>query len=311
MQQIQNILSKIQHLANMPQWSAIDKDLTLQLIRDLYDNVLVINEFNKPITSEDNTIEHLLDEYDQAMKASHSNNANNIGIHISEEDFNIQPIVNATDANFLAEVQPFDDIKIITPNDFSGLDEEISSAFESDELDTTTESPTIAPNVANLTIADIENSFNQEIDALPRVHNAISIEYPQPKNMPNDTIIAAPSDKTLINEESDDDAFYEKLKHLSKPKPTIGQSFIPPTHVKQKDIRNAIGLNDKYLFLNELFHNNKEAYDLAISKINNMESYETAKSWVDENLQQNLQWERNDSTVITFYGLLEKHFNLI
>ncbi len=91
--------------------------------------------------------------------------------------------------------------------------------------------------------------------------------------------------------------------------PLTGQGFIAPIHQKQKDIRKSIGVNDQYLFLNELFQNDKGSYDLAISTINNLNSYVDARNWIEDHVSFPLGWDKEDNTVATFYQLIENHFN--
>lgn len=322
MKQINQILSDLQQLAQLEQWHAIDKDLALQHIRSLYTAVLNmdVTAHDATLTAHATTSEHIQPIAKQSAAYTgqgYYNGFNNFStITINEDDFKRIPLVNAVTANDLAEEQPIDEIELITPHNLAGLSDEISSAFELTAKDlaeeTILDSVTFSeqPQEELLTIQEIEAAFNQEI------HHAntspISIELPEMKvTAPIAPIVNNDAASIALNE--DDDAFYDKLKHLSKPKlkPTAGQGFIAPMHTKQKDIRNAIGLNDKYLFLNELFNNDKDAYDGAISQINNMEQYEDAKLWVDQNLLKEMKWDMNDNTVATFYGLLEKHFNLI
>lgn len=318
MKQINKILSDIQQLANVEHWHIIDKDLALQHIRLLYTEVLNIAVSEDAIISIAN--EHavaptVLNKAPIYTGQGYYEGANKFSnITINDDDFKKIPLVNAVSANDLAEEQPLDEIEIITPHNLEGLSEEISSAFALQNDITLSESVMDTAGVVEkypqeelLTIQEIEAAFNQEIHNNHKSH--ISIELPEQRQMgTEENVTKAP---TPIAFSDDDDAFYDKLRYLAKPKPSIGQSFITPQHVKQKDIRNAIGLNDKYLFLNELFNNDKEAYDIAISKINNIEHYEDAIQWIDQHLKQDMKWDVNDSTVTTFYGLLEKHFNLM
>lgn len=314
MKQINKILSDIQQLANLEQWHTIDKDLALQHIRLLYTEVLniaVSEDTPISLANEDTGASAVLQKAPVYTGQRYYEGSNNFSsITINEDDFKKIPLVNAVSANDLAEEQPLDEIEIITPNNFSGLSDEISSAFALNHENERSERESLKredlPQEELLTIQEIEAAFNQEI----HTHKShISIELPEKREISiEENKVKTP---TPIPVSEDDDAFYDKLKHLAKPKPTIGQSFITPQHVKQKDIRNSIGLNDKYLFLNELFNNDKEAYDIAISKINNIEHYDDAKQWIDQHLKQDMNWDINDSTVVTFYGLLEKHFNLM
>ncbi len=81
---------------------------------------------------------------------------------------------------------------------------------------------------------------------------------------------------------------------------------IPPV---KKDIRSVIGINDKYLFLNELFNNNKEEYEDILNRLNQEDHLDNAVSWIKSEVAPVFRWDDNDSTVETFYHLLSKHFS--
>ena len=55
------------------------------------------------------------------------------------------------------------------------------------------------------------------------------------------------------------------------------------------DIKNAIGINDKFLFTNELFAGNSQEFEITINQLNQLSSMEEAKeklekySWSEEN----------------------------
>lgn len=101
-----------------------------------------------------------------------------------------------------------------------------------------------------------------------------------------------------------------EIVSATKTPPLVAQGFIPPVHQKQKDIRLAIGINDQYLFLNELFNNNKASYEIAINKVNNFNNYIDAKEWIDDQVSFPLGWDKKDVTVQSFYQILEHHFKL-
>ena len=56
------------------------------------------------------------------------------------------------------------------------------------------------------------------------------------------------------------------------------------------DIRTRIGINDKYLFISELFGNDKTAYDDAIKHLNGFNTIVEAESWVNTELVPKYGW---------------------
>ncbi len=78
--------------------------------------------------------------------------------------------------------------------------------------------------------------------------------------------------------------------------------------VELKDIRTSIGINDKYLFLNELFNNHKSDYEETLDKINHFSNAAEAKDWVKMQASATKKWDGSDPTVQSFYALVDKHF---
>lgn len=76
-----------------------------------------------------------------------------------------------------------------------------------------------------------------------------------------------------------------------------------------KDIRRKIGINDKYLFLNELFASQKKIYEQSLDTINQFENYEEALAWVKEKVVTTFDWDEEEETVKAFYQALHKHFS--
>lgn len=71
-----------------------------------------------------------------------------------------------------------------------------------------------------------------------------------------------------------------------------------------QDLNKAIGLNDRFLFIRELFDGNKEAYYEAIQIINEMPSYEEAEQYIRERFN----WDEDKPEVIRFMDLVRRRF---
>ncbi len=81
------------------------------------------------------------------------------------------------------------------------------------------------------------------------------------------------------------------------------------TELQAKDFRNWIGINDRYLFMNELFDNNKFDYESLFDFINQCQDKKQAEEWLEKEYLQNKKWNREDKTVELFYGLLHQFFS--
>lgn len=74
------------------------------------------------------------------------------------------------------------------------------------------------------------------------------------------------------------------------------------------DIRQQIGINDKYQFISELFGNNKDAYEEVINEINTFDSYDEAMAWLNSSVGNQFDWKEDTESVQSFYKLLSDFF---
>lgn len=83
----------------------------------------------------------------------------------------------------------------------------------------------------------------------------------------------------------------------------------PPVETKQfEPISKFIGINDKYLFISELFGNNKTAYEEVLDEISSMETHQQARNWLDAHIVPGFNWQEENETVQSFYGILNSFF---
>lgn len=76
-----------------------------------------------------------------------------------------------------------------------------------------------------------------------------------------------------------------------------------------KDLRKAIGINDRFIFLNELFRGDESTYERSIRTINNFNIYAEAEFWISRELKLKLAWDNNNPTVIHFDQLVKRRFS--
>lgn len=74
------------------------------------------------------------------------------------------------------------------------------------------------------------------------------------------------------------------------------------------DIRTNIGINDKYLYISELFMDDKSAYDAAVKELNKCNSLHEAMSFTESELNNKYNWDKESPTVQSFYTLLSSSF---
>ena len=73
-----------------------------------------------------------------------------------------------------------------------------------------------------------------------------------------------------------------------------------------KDLKSAIGLNQKFLFMNDLFEGENEIFNNAINKINSFNTLPEAIAFIDSELSS--AWDKENSSVLNFMDLVERRF---
>lgn len=75
-----------------------------------------------------------------------------------------------------------------------------------------------------------------------------------------------------------------------------------------QDLTKAIGLNDKFLFANELFDGNMQEYNIAIQQLNGAGSLESAMDYFSS-LQQLYDWDMEKETVKQLVDLVDRRYS--
>jgi hypothetical protein len=76
-----------------------------------------------------------------------------------------------------------------------------------------------------------------------------------------------------------------------------------------KDLRKAIGINDRYLFINELFRGDETMYERSIKTINGFNIYGEAEFWIKRELKLKLAWKEDTEAVQIFDQLIKRRFS--
>lgn len=82
----------------------------------------------------------------------------------------------------------------------------------------------------------------------------------------------------------------------------IGSMGIP-------DLKSAIGINDKFQFMEELFRGDKTMYERSVKTINECASLQEAEYWIERELKIKLGWDESDPVAQHFYSLVRKRFS--
>lgn len=120
-----------------------------------------------------------------------------------------------------------------------------------------------------------------------------------------DTTSKPESDKKEINETAANNvsSINERLKQS---KIDLGDAL---TEVPIRDLRKAIAVNDRFLFINELFRGDEAMYERSIKTINGFSIYPEAEYWIQRELKVKNGWNDSDEMVKQFYQLVKRRFS--
>jgi hypothetical protein len=76
-----------------------------------------------------------------------------------------------------------------------------------------------------------------------------------------------------------------------------------------KDLRKAIGINDRFLFISELFRGDEVMYERSIKTINSFSIFPEAEYWISRELKTKLGWSNDHSAVQHFDQLVKRRFS--
>lgn len=105
-----------------------------------------------------------------------------------------------------------------------------------------------------------------------------------------------------------------------RPKEDIGADHSVHSSLKEKkdlhiimeqagNLKSAISLNDKLLFIKDLFNNYNLAFSEAIELISRLEHFEDADSYLQTHYAVKNNWAKKQDTVKRFYAILGQYFN--
>ena len=78
-----------------------------------------------------------------------------------------------------------------------------------------------------------------------------------------------------------------------------------------KDLRKAVGVNDRFLFINELFRGDEVMYERSIKTINGFSILPEAEFWIRRELKLKLGWNDMNPIVKQFDQLVKRRFSAI
>ncbi|MFD2784823.1 hypothetical protein [Hymenobacter rubripertinctus] len=144
----------------------------------------------------------------------------------------------------------------------------------------------------------------------PPVPAPVPVAAPAPKPAP----IAAPQ-PVAESEPAGAVPLYAKLK-AEHAAPSLSETLrqdrgatLAEKSPKVETLREAISINQRFSFINELFGGENMQYHAAIQHLDTLPDAETARQYVSENLAAQYQWVRKEEHINKLLRLIDRKFN--
>ncbi|MBT9393522.1 hypothetical protein KLP40_10145 [Hymenobacter sp. NST-14] len=109
---------------------------------------------------------------------------------------------------------------------------------------------------------------------------------------------------------------YAKLKAEHAAAPSLSETLrqdrsatLADKGPKVETLREAISINQRFSFINELFNGENMQYHAAIQHLDSLPDAETARQYVTDNLAAQYQWVRKDEHINKLLRLIDRKFN--
>lgn len=127
----------------------------------------------------------------------------------------------------------------------------------------------------------------------------------EPKKVEATTKGFAFENDKILHEQYKKDENTVNDKHKDSKTPSLADSL-----QKQKisNIAKSISLNQKFIFIKELFDGNLDNYEKALSKLDSLSSWEEANTYIEEEIAPEFNWDISKDSVADFNGIVERRF---
>jgi len=151
-----------------------------------------------------------------------------------------------------------------------------------------------SPNIREIHIDDMDDDDIQPIRVAPTTANSRPPMREIPK--PEDAITESQEKKLLGEKFQKESSINESLGEQKSFDSKLGNSPI-------SSLKTAIGLNDRFLFIREIFNNNSAKYNEIIDRLDQMDQIQEAVEY----LRANLSMQKNEASM-KFVDLLKRRF---
>jgi hypothetical protein len=143
---------------------------------------------------------------------------------------------------------------------------------------------------------------------------ALTVEPVNAVNEPTAPAITSSSDSAIVPPRE-----IHEVIATSAQTPSLNESLNKPKRewserlqeTPIKDLKKAIGINDRFLFIQELFQGDESMYERSLKTINAFSIYPEAEYWIRRELKTKLGWNDQSEAVQAFTQLVKRRFSAI
>lgn len=281
MERIHNLLRKLQDIYyKQEEKQVIDLDLMLDYTRVLYADLL---DARTDMLAKQGMGLHLKQE-----PLKHEAEAAPVSVEREAETLVEEALIKEPAAP-VAAASP--DPVVVTPETAAEEEAQVQEAQEEESLVATETAAKVEAEIAPL----VEEPVIEEED-IKEQHVINDDDYPR-----LDSDIVPVKEEPVYTE-----IHFElpEVKDNASESPKQGYVF----QNKVKDIRSFIGINDKYQYMNELFANNKTAYEESLDKIVFCNDFKAAQEWLSTTAMERYGWQKEDETYLSLVETVRKYF---
>ncbi|HIA12177.1 MAG TPA: hypothetical protein EYN69_08915 [Flavobacteriales bacterium] len=147
----------------------------------------------------------------------------------------------------------------------------------------------VQTNENDLAHEDIQEQLEPEVETRT---DSVTIENPEP----------APASEP---EPESEQSINDQIESQSDGKSVASQLESQPID----NLIEAIGINERFLFTKELFNDDSQAYAVAIEKLNEFQSLDEARSYINSDLKSTYVWDDESEAVSSLTNLVEKRYS--
>jgi len=138
-----------------------------------------------------------------------------------------------------------------------------------------------------------------DVEEIPTLATHMPVESPDPP-------AAVPLPGEQQPEAGPGEPAREVNEKLREPRKEVVQKL---QDVPIRDLRKAIGINDRYLFINELFNGDEAMFERSVKTLNHFSILPEAEFWMQRELRIKLGWKDDNPLVQQFVQLVRRRFS--